>query len=504
MAKVAKKVKGKKVKSGKVKTKASGNNVVVDIDLATHGDECMFTYGRAVIEDRAFPDYRDGLLPVQRRILYAAFKMGMAPSGGTKKSARLVGDVIGKYHPHGDTAAYGSVVQMVNASEPYFIGQGNFGSMTDEAAAMRYTELKLSKYGYNVFFSADHLEVSDMVPNYDGKDQEPMILPSLLPNLLLNGSSGNIAVGTAGWVPAFGMKGVIELTKKALRKQPIDVKDCSKALKINYARHGSTPCTLNKGSNEQKEIRKEWRQLLSTGAGRAIVTSDYTIDAKNRTINITSIPPQTDVEKLIGRVAEDDRVKSCTDETSRKDPFLIQVVLKQDIGVRMVEAKALEVIEKHFSKRCSFRINAIEKSFDYETETPSAELLQTSVLDFFKKWTKWRIDLEVKALNYRKGKTQEQLALQELMLLACKNIDLIVKALKAKNTEEVLMKGLKITAEQVDTILSRQIRSLKALEAEKLVEKIKETKAFLTQLDKWIKKPADKIVADIDTMVASI
>lgn len=498
MAKVVKKTKTKG-KVAKVKSKSSAS-VVPSIDILDHGNNCMFTYGRAVIEERALADFRDGLLPVQRRILYAAHKMGMPASGGTKKSARLVGDVIGKYHPHGDSAAYGSVVNMVNSPQPYFIGQGNFGSMTDDAAAMRYTELKLSKYGQFNFFSADHLAVTDMVPNYDGREEEPLVLPSLLPNLLLNGGYG-IAVGITAFVPSFGLKGVVELTKKALNKEVIEIADCSKALKANYARFGSGPTTLDKGSATDKATRTAWREFLKTGIGRAKVISDYEIDVKTRTIRITSIPPQVNVENLIERVNDDPRVKSCTDETSEKDPFLIHVVLKNEIGSRVVETKALEVISKHFTKACDFKMHVIDQKYDYETEHRSADLVRLSVTEFLKKWTKWRVALEVKALNYRLDRTKEQLALHELMLLACNNIDLIVKALKVKNTEEVLMKGLKITAEQVETILSRQIRSLKALEADKLRAKIKEVKASIVQLEKWIKKPSAKVIADIDELV---
>lgn len=497
MAKKAAKAKSKKF------SKATDLAPVEEIDVADHGNACMYEYGISVISDRALPDFRDGLLPVQRRTLWAAYKLGMPAGGGTKKSARLVGDVIGKYHPHGDGAAYDSLVNMVNSPLPYLYGQGNFGAMNDPAAAQRYTEVRFTKFGQTNFFSPDHIAVSTMVPNYDGREEEPLVLPSLLPNLLLNGSFG-IAVGVTTFIPSFQVKGVAELVKAVLRKQKLETKDISKALKVNYAKYESGPTNLYKGGAEDKETMVAWRQFLRTGNGYAYVVSDYEVDVEARSLYIRSLPPQMNPSNLIDKVNSDPRVRVCEDESHKEDPFLIRVELSKDIGSRVVEENAEAIVEDYFAKKCHFKMNVIDQTFDPDTETVTAKLTLLSMQSFLDKWIEWRLKLEVDALTYRRGKTEEVLALTELMLLAANNIDTIVAALKRKDTEEWLAKQLKITAEQVDLILSRQIRSLKALERDKLIEKIAELKKYITQLSGWIKKPAPKLIEDIDALVASI
>ena len=175
----------------------------------------MAKYGAYVLEDRAIPDFRDGLKPVQRRILWSMANLGLVHNKGFSKSARTVGDVIGKYHPHGDSACYGALVSMTHFAEPFVDGQGNFGDLLYPPAAARYTEARLTRYSCENFFDRAYIPVIDDVATYDGANIEPVVLPSLLPNLLLNGVFG-IGVAATCSISAFERDGVLTLTKRAL------------------------------------------------------------------------------------------------------------------------------------------------------------------------------------------------------------------------------------------------------------------------------------------------
>jgi DNA gyrase/topoisomerase IV subunit A len=160
---------------------------VVKRDLAKLIDRAMKRYGETTLEDRSIPDGYDGLKPVHRRVLWSAFKMGLKPTGDVVKSARIVGDVIGKFHPHGDLACYGALVSMVNFPVPLFDGTGcNFGSLVDMEASMRYTNTRLTAFSEAIYFNPEYIRVTKLIPNYDYKDEEPILLPALLPMILVN------------------------------------------------------------------------------------------------------------------------------------------------------------------------------------------------------------------------------------------------------------------------------------------------------------------------------
>src|SRR3954471_19024145 len=200
---------------------ADKNNVVVNIEDEMRG--AYLDYAMSVIVGRALPDVRDGLKPVHRRVLYAMYDLGNTYNKAYKKSARVVGDVIGKYHPHGDVAVYDTIVRMAqNFSLRYMLvdGQGNFGSVDgDNPAAMRYTEIRMAKIGHELLADLDK-ETVDFGPNYDGSEKEPLILPARIPNLLINGSSG-IAVGMATNIPPHNLTDVVDACLLLLKNQDI-------------------------------------------------------------------------------------------------------------------------------------------------------------------------------------------------------------------------------------------------------------------------------------------
>ena len=197
---------------------------IQDASLDKIAEEYYYEYGVAVNEDRSVPCNIDGLKPVARRVLWAAYSMGSRANGKPVKSARIVGEAMGKYHPHGDKAIYDTMVGMVNATVGSMYGQGNWGTLSDPTpAAMRYTESKLNKYSESVFFDNFYLPAIDYVPNYDGMNKEPLVLPALLPNLLLNGTFG-IGVGVSTSIPSYTLKSLMKVIKKALKGETIDHK----------------------------------------------------------------------------------------------------------------------------------------------------------------------------------------------------------------------------------------------------------------------------------------
>ena len=184
------------------------------------------TYGQYTLEQRAVADFRDGLKPVQRRVLWSANGLGLSGQKGvSSKSAKIVGECMGNYHPHGDSAIYETLVNLTRSCVPSMIGIGNFGSQLDSAASSRYTEAHLSQFADLVFFDKRYLHVMETAENYDGTRREPLVLPALLPNLLLNGAYG-IAVGATSSVPAFDLDGVVELTKMAVAGEDVTLDLC--------------------------------------------------------------------------------------------------------------------------------------------------------------------------------------------------------------------------------------------------------------------------------------
>ncbi|HHN9420339.1 TPA: DNA gyrase subunit A, partial [Escherichia coli] len=226
----------------------------------------MKTYGVTVNLDRSVPDLFDGLKPVHRRILWGA-------SHHEKrfiKSARVVGDVVGRYHPHGDIAAYDALVTLVNQSTPTMLGSGNWGSMVDGAAAARYTETKLSAYGHS-FLNPDyiHKEVTTFVPNYDDSDIEPVTLPAMLPNVLLNGGEG-IGVGITTSLPTFTPESVVAILQRMLKGEDLTPRDFAKTLKYSHKYGGQLV--------KSKENQKGWLSMFETSKGKVQFESMMNID----------------------------------------------------------------------------------------------------------------------------------------------------------------------------------------------------------------------------------
>lgn len=403
--------------------------------------ECMGEYGTSIVKNRALADYRDGLKPVQRRILWAMKGLGLYNSKGTAKCARIVGDVIGKYNPHGDVSAYGALTMLAggddgkdtsapnkkNCPVPLVTGQGQLGYKNGDPSAYRYTEAKLSKFSETQLLDPEYLKVIPMMNNYDDQDIEPTVLPALVPNILLNGTNG-IAVGVIGGVPPFKFEGVAKLVAAALKGKPITPKACLKILEFNFRFGGEVV-------NSDEELLEYYR----TGSGSVRVIPNYEI--VDNTFITKDAAPYYSVEKYKNALMPEmdkpgqkkkkrksgfEEVLSVDDVSDAKEPFRVEVSFKK--GLTHAEKKNLALrIATKMGDTIKFRTNIVEQISKDEVRFES-----TTIPALINKWVKWRVNLEV-ACNKAKLKViQDEIRKQKLYLFACDKLDVIFKVLKAK------------------------------------------------------------------------
>ncbi|HWY33093.1 MAG TPA: DNA gyrase subunit A [Nitrosopumilaceae archaeon] len=446
--------------------------------------ERMLKYGTEVIEDRALADFRDGLKPVHRKILWSMHKENMRSSGPTKKAARVVGDVMGKYHPHGDQAIYGAAVTMGNLPRPLIASQGNFGFFNGNPASMRYTEIRLAKYSEQILLAPEYLAITQMMPNYDGEESEPIHLPALLPNLLINGVSG-IAVGVVTNIPPFEIKGIVKLLQRAYKNQNISVKDCARYLRISY------PAPFNsKVLTSEQELLEFYR----TGEGRLLLGVDYEVDGNQMIID--KFPPYFDMgsakNKLVERVPEVARA----DEISEGENKIMRVILKTGIPI-MDRGKIFERCAELLDNGINLRINYIRR-----IDANHVEFGYCNMPELIMRWVKWRITLEKKMQRYVLAQLRATITRLQLMILAYNNLSKIFTELRRRtaNLEQRLATVLDISLEQAETIARMQVRSLSALSYDNIVAEIKKHKRQVKQTKQYIQHPAQKILADLATI----
>lgn len=464
---------------------------LTQVRLDNFAENCMLEYGTEVIEDRALPDYRDGVLPVYRKTLWSMHEQHLRSSGGTKKSARIVGDVIGKYHPHGDQPAYGALVTMVNMPMPLAIGQGNFGFFGDPAADYRYTEAKLSPYSERIMMAPEYMRAVPMVPNFDGEETEPLFMPGILPNILLNGTFG-IAVGVSTGIPPFARDSVITIIKRGLEGKPIDTAACAKYLRIEYPKPYQSKILTD---------AKELREFYDTGKGRLVLGVEYTV--QGRDMLITKFPPYFSMdrakEKILTRIEEVHRVDDITDG----DQCVLRVSLKSSVNIidrNTVFERCAQLLEFGFN----LRINYIRRKVkDGEIKV---KFFSTSMPKLINMWIKWRTSLERRAQKIALRLLQEALDRQLLMLLACDNREKIFAELRrrAANLEQRLADALTISLEQATIISRMQVRALSALSQDDIKKEIGRLRAEIKVTQGYIKNPAYKILQDLPALTKSI
>lgn len=470
-----------------------------DISLDKFASQSLKIYGSYVVEDRAVPEFRDGLKPVHRAALWAAHRLGLRYNAKFRKAAKVVGDVIGSYHPHGDQSAYGAIVGLANGKPNLIRGEGNWGSPIDNAAAMRYTECRLSSFSDLFLLDTEYLKVVDMVPNFDGTTDIPLHLPALLPNILLMGNPTAPAYGVRAGNPPFGLDGVVKIVRNMLRGKKLTVKMLNKYLGVDF------PYGCQDASTDE-----QWQELLTNGKGSLSFVPDMEAvwehkDKKQaKKILITSYAPgfrATSIQKQLDKIANLANVSKAYPRVSKKDKragaYGCLYVIEPSRGIDEDEFFDLaEKIQTMLTSKESYDLGCTVKNVDGRVKFARPNFVQ-----FFNTWMKYRIGLETKMINWLITDTQNKIEYQELLLFAVDNRDkllkLLPKVLKTKNPDEALAKALKKPVEFAKKILDLQIRRLAALERAGIVAKIKELKSVLKGLKKDLKDPNPRIEKDL-------
>ncbi|MFF2318003.1 DNA gyrase subunit A [Arthrobacter sp. NPDC058097] len=449
---------------------------VEQVDLQTEMQRSYLDYAMAVIVGRALPDVRDGLKPVHRRVLYAMFDGGYRPDRAFNKCARVVGEVMGQYHPHGDTAIYDALVRLIQdwtMRYPLALGQGNFGSPgNDGAAAPRYTETKMAPLAMEMVRDIDE-ETVDFQDNYDGKNQEPTILPARFPNLLVNGSSG-IAVGMATNIPPHNLREVADgvqwylANPTASREQLLE--ELLKRIKGPDFPTGATILG-------HKGIEDAYRTGRGSITMRAVVNVE---ELQGRTcLVVTELPYQANPDNLAIKIAElvkDGKVQGIADlrdETSGRTGQRLVIVLKRDAVAKVV----LNNLYKHTQLQENFGANMLA-IVDGVPRTLSLDA-------FIRHWVTHQLDVIARRTRYRLRKAEEEAHILRALLKALDMLDEVIALIRASSTTEAardgLMQLLDIDEIQARAILDMQLRRLAALERQKIQDRHAELEAMIAE-----------------------
>ena len=469
-------------------------------DLQQEMRESYLAYALSVIVERALPDVRDGMKPVHRRVIYAMYDGGYRPDRGYNKCSRVVGDVMGKYHPHGDSAIYDTLVRMAQSwsmRNMLVDGQGNFGSPGDDpAAAMRYTECRMAPLAMEMVRDIDK-DTVDFVPNYDGKTQEPTVLPARFPNLLCNGSSG-IAVGMATNIPPHNMREVAEGVHWAL-----DHPDASREelldnlIRIIKGPDFPTGATIL-GHKGIEQAYRTGRGLITM---RAVVNTE---EIKGRMcLVITELPYQVNPDRLVVSIREAVRdgkiqgIADMRDETSGRTGQRLVLVLKRDAVPKVV----LNNLYKHSQLQQTFGANMLAL-VDGVPRTLSLDA-------FIRHWVNHQLEVIARRTAYLKREAEERDHILQGYLKALDMIDEVIALIRASESAETartgLMDLLDVDEVQADAILAMQLRRLAALERQKILDEHNELMRKIADYNDILAKPERqrKIVGDeLDEIVA--
>lgn len=449
---------------------------VKEIDISTEMRTSFLDYAMSIIVSRALPDVRDGLKPVHRRILFAMSELGMSPDKPYKKSARIVGEVIGKYHPHGDSAVYETMVRMAqDFSLRYMLvdGHGNFGSIDgDMAAAMRYTEARLSKIAMELLRDINR-ETIDYAPNYDGEEQEPVVLPSRFPNLLVNGSSG-IAVGMATNIPPHNLREVIEGIQMLIQNPEITPLELMTAIK--------GPDFPTAGFILGRE---GIRQAYTTGRGSVTMRARTVIEENNNKarIIVNELPYQVNKARLVEKIAElvrEKKIDGITDlrDESDRNGMRVVIELRRDVNPNVV----LNNLFKQTAMQSNFGIIMLALVNGQPRVLNLREMLQY--------YLKHQQEVIRRRTEYDLRKAEARAHILEGLRIALDHLDQVIALIRASRTTEEAREGLintfNLSYDQAQAILDMRLQRLTGLEREKieaeyaeLMKKIAELKAIL-------------------------
>ncbi|MGN2251047.1 DNA topoisomerase IV subunit A [Frateuria sp. GZRe14] len=448
------------------------------IPLKEYAERAYLDYSMYVVLDRALPFVGDGLKPVQRRIIYAMSELGLAATAKPKKSARTIGDVIGKFHPHGDTSCYEAMVLMAQPFSyryPLVDGQGNFGSPDDPKsfAAMRYTESKLSPIAEALLGELAHGTV-DWVPNFDGTLEEPSWLPARVPHVLLNGSMG-IAVGMATDIPPHNLREVVAAC--------IHLIDNPDATVADLAQH--IPAPDYPTAAEIITPRKELLSIYTTGNGSLRARAVYQVEDGN--IVITALPHQVSPSKILEQIAAQMRAKKLPmvedlrDESDHENPIRLVVVPRSS---RVDSAEVMQHLFATTDLEKSFRVNLNMIGLDGR---PQVKDLRKILAE----WLTFRTDTVTRRLTHRLGKVERRLHLLEGLHIAYLNLDEVIRIVRSEDEPKpVLMKRFKLSDEQADYILETKLRQLARLEEMKIEAERNQLEEERARINVLLKSPA--------------
>ena len=461
------------------------NTKILDIKVKEELEKSFIAYAMAVNVSRAIPDVRDGLKPVHRRILYAMGELNLFNNNSYKKCARIVGDVIGKYHPHGDTAVYDALVRLAQdftINAPLVDGHGNFGSVDgDPPAAMRYTEAKLSKVASEMLADIDKNTV-DFVPNFDESEVQPSVLPARFPNLLVNGSDG-IAVGMATNIPPHNLAEVVDGCVALIENPDLDIDELIKII--------PAPDFPTKGIIMG---RQGIRQAYRTGKGSFLIRSKCEIEEFNNgtreRIVVTEIPYQVNKAKLIMQIADmvkNKRIEGISDIKEESDRTGLRIVIdvKRDANAQVV----LNTLYKHTQLQVSFGIINLA----LVNRTPKILNLK----EILQHYLSFQEEVITRRTEFDLDKAQAKAHILEGLVIAQANIDEVIKTIKESadkvEAQEKLIEKFLLTEKQAVAILEMRLQRLTGLEVEKLKQElnevhelIKELQSILTNRDKLL------------------
>ena len=463
------------------------------LTLAVYAERAYLDYAISVVKGRALPEVSDGQKPVQRRILFSMSEMGLRADAKPVKSARVVGDVLGKFHPHGDQSAYDALVRLAQSFSlryPLIDGQGNFGSRDgDGAAAMRYTEARLTKIAGLLLSEIDEGTV-DFAPNYDGSFQEPKLLPARLPFVLLNGASG-IAVGMATEIPSHNLREVASAAIALMKSPKLSTEDLL----------GIMPGPDYPGGGQIISSSAEIAQIYETGRGSIKVRARWSVEELARgqwQIVVNELPPATSSQRVLQEIEEitNPKVrvgkKTLTPEQNNLKSTILNVLdgvrdeSSKDAAVRLVfEPKSKNIDVNEFA-------NLLLAHTSLESNAPMNLVMigndgrprQKGLKEILTEWVEFRVATVTRRTQYRLGKVKDRMHILEGRLTVLLNIDKVIKIIRNSDEPKAdLIKEFKLSDRQAEDILDIRLRQLARLEGIKIEQELKELKAERDDLD---------------------
>ncbi len=472
---------------------------IIPTDLRNEMSRSYLEYAMSVIVGRALPDARDGLKPVHRRILYAMHELGLAADRPYRKCARVVGEVLGKYHPHGDTAVYDALVRMAqdfSMRSPLIAGHGNFGSVdNDPPAAMRYTECRLQALTENALLRDIESETVDFTDNFDGSQQEPIVLPARIPQLLVNGSSG-IAVGMATNIPPHNLGEIIDgLVALIHNPELTDIE------LMRYIPGPDFPTGAQiLGTSAIREAYTTGRGSITMRGVAAIETIEQRGRPEREAIIITQLPYQTNKAAMIEKIAEmvnEKRLEGIADirDESDRDGMRVVIELKRDAYPRVV----LNNLYKQTPLQANFGANMLA--------LVNGEPQLLTLKQFLNVFLEFRIEAITRRTRYELRKAEERDHLLQGLLIALSNLDAIINMIRSApdtpTARQELMNSFGLSDAQSDAILQMQLRRLTALEAEKIRQEHEELQVQITDLQDILAR-RERILEIIETEVTQL